>query len=282
MRTAYLNGDYLPIEDAKVSILDRGFTFADGIYEVAAVIGGKLIDNDAHLARLERSLGEIQMPMPIPKPNLVSVMEKLVQLNDLNEGIVYLQVTRGVAERDFPFPKEARQTLAMFTQAESLVSPPAATIGLKAITCPDIRWGRRDIKSVGLLAQVLAKQIAAEAGVGEALLVEDGEITEGASSSAFIITDQGELITRKADHSILPGITRMAVFKLVEKTDLALTERRFTIAEAKAAREVFITSASNLVMAIVEIDGHQVANGQPGPYTKKLRAIYLAQAGVSA
>lgn len=282
MRIAYLNGDFLPIEDAKVSILDRGFVFADGIYEVSAVIGGRLVDNEAHLARLERSLGEIQMKLPIAVPELVAVMEKLVEKNKLDEGIVYIQVTRGVAEREFPFPEDVPQTLVLFTQTKSLVSPPAASTGIKAITCPDIRWARRDIKSVALLAQVLAKQIAAEAGVDEAFLVEDGEVTEGASSSAFMINDQGEVITRKADQSILPGITRRAVLTLIEQTNLTLTERRFTVSEAKSAAEVFITSASNLVMPIIEIDGHQVANGKPGPYTKQLRAIYLAQAKASA
>ena len=275
MRTAYVNGEIVPLEEAKISILDRGFIFADGIYEVSAVIDGKLVDNAAHLARLKRSLGEVQLELPISYAELESVMTDLVARNRLDEGAVYIQVTRGAAERDFAFPPNAEPTLVLFTMEKILVDPPEAGTGIGVITLEEIRWARRDIKSVALLGQVLAKQAAAEAGAGEAWFVEDGFVTEGASSSAFIVTHNGEIITRVADHSILPGVTRKAVIALAAETGLDLVERSFSVDEAKAAAEAFITSAGTLVLPVIAIDGDKVGTGVPGPMTLRLRELYL-------
>jgi len=275
MRTAYVNGDFFPVEKAKISIFDRGFLFADGVYEVTAVIDGQLIDNPAHLDRLKRSLGEIQLDLPITYPELSAIMSELVLKNRLNEGAVYLQVTRGAADRDFAFPKSSRPSLVMFTMDKSLVDPPEAKTGIDVITLEEIRWARRDIKSVALLGQVMAKQAAAVAGAGEAWFVEDGFVTEGASSSAFIVTKDNEIVTRVADHSILPGITRKAVIALVAETGFTFAERSFTVDEAKAASEAFITSAGTLVLPVVRIDGDKIGDGTPGPMTKRLRELYL-------
>lgn len=275
MRTVYLNGEYLPLSEAKVSVLDRGFLFADGIYEVCAVIGGRLVDNAAHLARLERSSREIELALPVTPTELESIMETLVARNNVEEGGVYVQVTRGVAERDFSFPEGVRSTLVLFTQAKDLVNAPEAKTGIEVITTPELRWIRRDIKSVALLGQVLAKQAAAKAGVGEALFVEDGLITEGASSSVFMLSASGEIYTRKTDHTILPGITRKAVMALASEAGFKITERAFTPDEAKAAREVFITSASTIVMPVIAIDGDRVGDGGPGPAAKRLRELYI-------
>ncbi|VAW12874.1 D-alanine aminotransferase [hydrothermal vent metagenome] len=275
MRTAYVNGEFLPLDQAKISILDRGFLFADGVYEVSAVIDGKLVDNAAHLARLKRSLGEIELDLPISYAELEAVMAELVACDRLDEGVVYLQVTRGAAERDFAFPENAEPTLVLFTMAKTLVDPPEARTGIKIITFEEIRWARRDIKSVAMLGQVMAKQAAVAAGAFEAWFVEDGFVTEGASSSAFIVGRDGEIVTRVADRSILPGITRKAVIALAAETGLTLVERSFSVSEAKAAAEAFITSASTLVLPVIAIDGEKVGGGTPGPMVTRLRQLYL-------
>jgi Branched-chain amino acid aminotransferase/4-amino-4-deoxychorismate lyase len=241
---AYVNGSFVPLADARVSVLDRGFLFADGIYEVSAVLEGKLVDNEAHLARLQRSVGEIALPLPETLARIEEIQHELIARNELNEGVVYIQVTRGAAPRDFVFPKGARPTLVMFTQVKNLLNAPAATNGISVITVPDIRWERRDIKSVALLAQVLAKQAAAEAGCQEAWMIEDGKITEGGSSSAFILTRDDVLVTRPNSSAILPGCTRKAVIALAEERQLRVEERPFSVDDALAAKEAFITSAS--------------------------------------
>jgi D-alanine transaminase len=281
-RIVFLNGSFMPIEEAKVPIMDRGFLFADGVYEGMGVLGGRLVDNDAHLARLERSLNEVRIPNPYSNADWTRLEEELVQRNRMMEGFLYLQVTRGVAERDFLFPKEAAPTVMMFTQAKSIVHSPLAETGMAVVSVPDLRWKRRDIKSLSLLAQVLAKQAASEAGAHEAWLVEDGFVTEGGSSSAFIITKAGVIIARPLSNAILPGITRQALLRLAQEEGLAIEERFFTLDEAYEAAEAFLTSASNFVMPIVSIDGRPVGTGKPGAMTRRLRALYLQMAGAPA
>ncbi|WP_298254449.1 D-amino-acid transaminase [Bradyrhizobium sp.] len=274
---AYVNGDFVLLSEAKVSVLDRGFLFADGIYEVSAVLGGKLIDNDSHLARLERSVGEIKLPLPETVARIKEIQHELISRNQLKDGLVYIQVTRGAdVGRDFAFPKGVKPTLMMFTSVKDIVNAASAKTGIGVITVPDIRWTRRDIKSVALLAQVLAKQAAAEAGAGEAWMIEDGgKVTEGGSSSAFILTKDDVLVTRENSSAILPGCTRKAVVKLAEERQLRVEERAFTIEEALRAKEAFITSASSFVQPVVKIDGELVADGKPGPVALRLREIYI-------
>src|SRR5689334_1754305 len=273
---AYVNGSFVPMADAKVSILDRGFLFADGIYEVAAVLDGKLIDNDSHLARLERSVGEISLKLPESRERIIEIQKELIQRNRLANGLVYLEVTRGAdTGRDFAFPKGVKPSLILFTSEKDIVNAQSARTGIGVITVPDIRWTRRDIKSVALLAQVLAKQAAAEAGAGEAWMIEDGKVTEGGSSSAFILTQDDVIVTRQNGSEILPGCTRKAVVKLAEERQLRVEERPFSIDEALKAKEAFITSASTFVQAVVSIDGKTVADGKPGPMATRLREIYI-------
>ena len=278
-RIVFVNGEFVPYEEARIPIMDRGFLFADGIYEVAAVLEGRLIDNEAHLARLVRCLGEIGIESPYSIAEWTRLEEELVARNNVAEGLVYMQVTRGVWERDFPFPpSEVKPTVVMFTQTKVITGSKLAETGAKVITVPDLRWKRRDIKSVALLAQVLAKQEAAKAGVAEAWMVEDGYVTEGGSSTAFIITKDGRIVTRPLSNAILPGITRQAVMRLAEENGLAIEERLFTVEEALDAAEAFYTSASAFVMPAVAIDAKPIGDGAPGPLTKRLRALYLDMA----
>jgi D-alanine transaminase len=279
---AYVNGSFVPLADAKVSVLDRGFLFADGIYEVSAVLEGRLVDNDAHLARLQRSVGEIALPLPETLARIEEIQHELIGRNHVAEGLVYIQVTRGAAPRDFVFPKGVKPTLVMFATVKDIVNAPAAKTGIAVMTVPDIRWARRDIKSVGLLAQVLAKQAAAEAGCQEAWMIEDGKVTEGGSSSAFILTRDDVLVTRPNSSAILPGCTRKAVIALAEERQLRVEERAFSIDEALAAKEAFITSASSFVQPVVTIDGQSVGGGKPGPMAVRLREIYVAFARASS
>ena len=272
----YVNGAFVDRAAAHVSVFDRGFLFADGIYEVCAVLDGKLVDNDAHLARLQRSLAEIELPSPLGHDAIVAVQRELVVRNGLSEGLVYMQVTRGAADRDFAFPEGATPTFVAFAQARRIIGAPAAETGVAAITLPDLRWARRDIKSTSLLAQVLAKQEARAAGVAEAWMVEDGMVTEGASSTAFIINARNEIVTRPLSNAILPGVTRSCVLALADEKGLSLAERPFSIAEAIAAREAFLTSASTFVMPVVSIDGKTIGDGAPGPLTRQLRKMYFA------
>lgn len=281
-QVAYVNGAFVPPAEAKVSVFDRGFLFADGIYEVSAVLEGRLVDNEAHLARLQRSVGEIALPLPETLARIEEIQHELIARNQLVEGLVYIQVTRGAAPRDFVFPKGVKPTLVMFTSVKDIVDAPAAKTGIAVKTVPDLRWARRDIKSVALLAQVLAKQAAAEAGCQEAWMIEDGKVTEGGSSSAFILTQNDVLVTRPNSSAILPGCTRKAVIALAEERQLRVEERSFSIDEALAAKEAFITSASSFVQGVVTIDGQRVAGGEPGPVTRRLREIYVAFARASS
>jgi D-alanine transaminase len=281
-RIVYVNGSFVPFEQATIPLMDRGFLFADGIYEVSAVINGQLIDNEPHLARLDRSLKEIRIANPYSTAEWIRLEEEIVARNRLAEGLVYMQVTRGAAEREYVFPKDATPTVVMFTQPKNMIASPLAETGAAVITVPDLRWNRRDIKSIGLLAQVLAKQAAAEAGVAEAWMVEDGLITEGGSSTAFILTKDRKIVTRPLSTAVLPGITRLSVMRLAKENGLTIEERAFSVEEALSAAEAFLTSASSLVMPVVTIDGKPVADGKPGPMTRRLRRVYLDMAGVKA
>ena len=282
-QVAYVNGSFVPLSEAKVSILDRGFLFADGIYEVSAVLDGKLVDNASHLARLERSVGEISLKLPETIERITEIQKELIVRNELANGLVYLEVTRGADKgRDFAFPKNVAPTLIMFTAVKDIVGAQAAKTGISVITVPDIRWARRDVKSIALLAQVLAKQAAAEAGAGEAWMIEDGKVTEGGSSSAFILTQDDVLVTRQNGSEILPGCTRKAVVKLAQERQLRVEERAFSVDEALRAKEAFITSATVFVQAVVSIDGKTVANGRPGPMADRLREIYVEFARATA
>ena len=277
-RIVYVNGEYLAEEDAKISVFDRGFLFADGVYEVSSVLGGKLVDNAAHLARLERSLGELAMAAPASPAEIESVQRQMIERNSLEEGIVYLQVTRGAADRDFGYPKNAKSSLVMFTQAKRIVENPTAARGIDVVTLPDIRWQRRDIKTVGLLPAAMAKQAAADAGADDAWMVEDGFITEGSSNNAFIVTLDGSIVTRALSNSILHGITRRAVLAIAEREGLTVVERAFTPEEAYDAAEAFITSASTFVMPVVKVDDRILGNGVPGPVSCRLRELYIQMA----
>ena len=277
-RTVYVNGEFLPESEGKISIFDRGFLFADGVYEVTAVVNGKLVDYEPHMERLERSLSELQMGWPCTKDELKAMHLEMVKRNALVEGIVYMQITRGSADRAFNFPKDVKPTLIAFTQAMKLVDNPNAVIGIKVVTIPDIRWLRRDIKSVALLAPVLGKQAAYEQGAQEGWMVEDGFVTEGTSSNAYIVKD-GKVITRGLSNAILAGCTRRSLFRLAEEKGMVIEERNFTVEEAYAADEAFLTSASQFVMPIVEIDGNRIGGGQPGPVVRKLRELFLDEAG---
>jgi len=277
-RIVYVNGRYCPIEEATIPIMDRGFLFGDGIYEVTAVLEGRLIDNRPHLERLNRSLAEIGIANPHSVAEWTAIQGELMGRNGLAEGLIYIEVTRGVAERDFACPADLAPTVVMFTQPKAIRDNPAAKSGAAVITLPDLRWRRRDIKSVALLPQVLAKLAAKSAGVAEAWMVEDGYVTEGASSTAFIITAAKEVVTRPLSHAVLPGITRNAVMRLAERHGLTLIERLFTVDEALAAREAFFTSASTFAMPVVKIDDRPVGDGTPGPLVQELRALYIEAA----
>jgi D-alanine transaminase len=276
-RIAYVNGQYLPESEAKISIFDRGFLFADGVYEVTPIVNGKLVDYDAHIERLERSLGELRMAWPCTKDELRAMHVELIKRNALKEGIIYMQITRGVADRMFNFPKEITSSLVAFPQVMTLVDNVNARTGVKVVTTADIRWLRRDIKSVMLLAPVLGKQEAYEKGAAEAWMVEDGKVTEGTSSNAYIVKGD-TIITRPLSNRILAGCTRRALFRLSKEHGVKIEERLFTPEEAYAADEAFLTSASQFVMPIVEIDGKRIGGGQPGPVTRKLRELFLEEA----
>ena len=278
-RVVYVNGEYLPEDQAKVSVFDRGFLFADGVYEVTSVLDGKLIDFEGHAKRLERSLSELDMAAPVTTDELLEIHRELLRKNDLSEGMVYLQITRGAdADRDFAFPdpETVPSSIVVFTQAKKLADSAAAQTGLKVISIDDIRWGRRDIKTVQLLYPSMGKMMAKKAGADDAWMVEDGQVTEGTSNNAYIVKD-GKIITRHLGSEILHGITRAAVLRFAREAQMTVEERAFTIDEAKAADEAFITSASTFVMPVVEIDGAAVGAGQPGPIARRLREIYLEE-----
>ncbi|MEE8187668.1 MAG: D-amino-acid transaminase [Kiloniellales bacterium] len=277
-RQAYVNGRYLPHARAAVHIEDRGYQFADGVYEVVPVYNGILVDEDPHLDRLERSLGELGIAMPMERRALKLVSRELMRRNDLSNGFLYLQVTRGVAPRDHKFPdRSVPPALVMTTRQMKPHSDQVLNEGLKVITLPDIRWARCDIKTVSLLPNVLAKQQAVEAGAYEAWQVDpEGRVTEGTSSNAWIVTTDGKVVTRDAGQAILSGITRLSLIELIREEGLTLEERAFTVEEAKAAKEAFLTSSTSYLLPVTRIDETTVGNGHPGLLYSKLREHYLA------
>jgi len=284
-RIVYVNGGYLPEEDAKISIFDRGFLMADGVYEVTSVLDGKLIDFNGHAKRLERSLTELDMAAPATSDELLEIHRELVVKNGIVDGLIYLQITRGApGDRDFVFPDPATtpSTIVLFTQNKpGLADSPQAKTGMKVISVPDIRWHRRDIKTVQLLYPSMAKMMAKKAGADDAWMIEDGFVTEGSSNNAYIVKG-GKIITRQLSNDILHGITRAAVLRFAREAQMEVEERNFTIEEAKAADEAFITSASSFVMPVVEIDGVTLGDGKPGKVAPRLREIYLDESRKTA
>ncbi len=280
-RIVYVNGEYVPEDEAKISIFDRGFLFADGVYEVTSVIDGKLLDFAGHAKRLARSLAELEMESPASEEELLAIHRELLVRNDLTEGMVYLQITRGAADRDFAYPEDATPTLVLFTQARALVESPVAARGMKVIGIEDIRWGRRDIKTVQLLYPSMGKMMAKKAGADDAWMVEDGHVTEGTSNNAYIVKGN-KIITRHLGTEILHGITRAAVLRFAREAQMQVEERAFTMDEAKEADEAFITSASTFVMPVVEIDGAVLGDGAPGQVARRLREIYIDESRKAA
>jgi D-alanine transaminase len=273
-RVAYVNGRYLPLHAAAINIEDRGYQFADGVYEVCEVRGGRLVDERRHMERLQRSLVELRIRMPMPLSALGVVLHETVRRNRVQDGIVYLQVTRGVARRDHAFPEPAPRPSVVVTARELdfAQNERTAADGIAVVTVPDNRWDRVDIKSISLLPNVLAKQTAREQGAREAWFVTgEGIVTEGSSTNAWIVSSGGRVVTRPADHGILRGITRTVLLDVIKAQGLTLDERPFTLAEAHAAREAFVTSASQIVMPVVRIDGQPVGDGRPGPIASALR-----------
>jgi D-alanine transaminase len=279
-RTVYVNGDYLPEHEAKISIFDRGFLMADGVYEVTSVLDGKLVDFEGHAKRLERSLKELDMASPVTMDELLTIHRELLKRNDLEEGGVYLQITRGApADRDFAFPDpdETPSSIVLFTQVKNLANAPAAQTGISVISIDDIRWGRRDIKTVQLLYPSMGKMMAKKAGADDAWMVEDGVVTEGTSNNAYIVKG-GKIITRQLSNDILHGITRAAVLRLAKEAQMEVEERGFTVEEAKEADEAFVTSATTFVQPVVKIDDVAVGQGTPGRIALRLREIYIDEA----
>ena len=278
-RVAYVNGRYVPHANAQVHIEDRGYQFADGVYEVIAVVDGRLVDAEPHFDRLERSLAELDMAMPMARGPFRVVLAETVRRNGVGDGMVYLQVSRGVARRDHPFPQGVRPALVVTARRLAFPGDPDAVAGARVITAPDIRWGRCDIKSISLLPNVLAKQQAIEAGAYETWMVDgDGRVTEGSATNAWILARDGCVVTRPLDNAILGGITRQTVIRLARADGVDVVERAFTVDEAKAAREAFITSTTNLLRAVTQIDDAVIGNGEPGETSRRLLGLYLAYA----
>lgn len=284
MRTVYLNGQYLPETEAKVSIFDRGFLFADAVYEVVSVIDGKLIDFDGHVARLHRSMAELKMPQPPARAMLLTMCRELATRNAVNEGMIYFEVTRGnPGDRDFLFPSaDLSPTIVGFTQSASLVERPQAETGVSVVTLPDRRWQMAHVKTTQLLYASLMKAEAKARGADDAWLVRDGFVTEGTSQNAHIVTKDGVLVTHPLDSSILHGITQHAVLELARKGVVAIETRAFTVEEAKEAAEAMVTAASAFVLPVTRIDGVQLGDGTCGPVTRKLRETYIEFARTSA
>lgn len=278
-RIVYVNGSFLPEEDAKLSIFDRGTLFADAVYEVTSVIGGKLIDFGGHMTRLRRSLSELRLPSPATDDELLAIHRELLRRNALELGGIYLMVTRGMADRDFVFPPaDTSPSLVLFTQARAQIDGPEVRNGLRVATLPDLRWGRCDIKTVQLLYPSLAKTEARRLGKDDAWLHKDGVVTEGTSNNTYIVTHDGKIVTHALSNAILHGITRAAVVRTATEAGLTVVERSFTVDEAKAAKEAFITSAGAYVTPVVEIDGVLIGDGRPGETTMTMRRNYLEEA----
>jgi len=281
-RIVYLNGAWLAEADAKVSVFDRGFLFADAIYEVTAVIGGKLIDYHGHAARLQRSLSELGIACPLTDQALLDVHRDIVRRNGLDEGLIYLQISRGAADRDFAYPAKPEPTLVLFTQAKPVLNNPRNETGISIATVPDWRWERRDIKTVQLLYPSMAKMEAMRRGADDAWLVEDGLVTEGSAATAHIIKPDGTLVTRGLSHALLHGITRASIIDLARGAGMTVEERGFSVEEAKTAAEAFITSATNFATSVIKIDDAVIGTGKPGLVATKLRGLYTESRLASA
>lgn len=281
-RIVYIHGDFVPEEEARIGLFDRGFLFGDAVYEVTAVIAGRMIDNDLHLARLERSLGELGIALPLSRPDIEALQAELISRNHLTDGTVYLQVSRGEADRDFLYPQDIVPKLVGFTQVKTLTGTKAQREGIAVDLADDPRWHRRDIKTAMLLGQVMAKQAARARGFDDVWLVEAGLVTEGASSTAHVITADGRILTRAASKATLPGCTQRALARLCDAEGLRIEERAFSPEEAQDAAEAFQTSASSLVMPVVKIGGRVIGDGRPGPMTRRLQSLYLEAAGIPA
>ncbi len=274
-RTVYLNGKYLPEDEARISIFDRGVLFGDAIYEVGGVIDGKIISFESHMARYHRSLAELQIPEPLSEDEVLAAFRKLIELNAIREGLVYMEITRGVADRDFVWQDDLKPTVFMFTQHKPDDENQKVKTGVKLKSADDIRWARRDIKSVNLLGQVLAKNIAHDAGAYEALMIDpDGFVTECGSTSFFMVKDD-QILTRPLTNNILSGITRKSIFALCEQHEINLIERKFTLDEALGADEAMISGASSYVLPVTEIDDRTIGSGKPGPWFQRLYEIYV-------
>lgn len=273
----YVNGHFLPEEQATVSVFDRGFLFADAVYEVTAIINGRLVDFDHHMARLQRSCTELNLSLPYTLDELKQIHLQLIQQNALHEGLIYLQLTRGNAkQRNFLYPdKETKPTLILFAQQTKIVESEKAKSGIKVVTVDDIRWQRCDIKTVALLAAVMAKEFAKQHNADDAIFVKDGTITEGSSSNCFIVNQQNQIQTRGLNNEILPGITRQAILELAKEQGLNIVEKSFNLDELLTAKEVFITSATTLVWPVVMVNGQPIGEGEPGKVAIRLREIYL-------
>ena len=283
MRQVYVNGEFVAESDARISVFDRGFLFADSVYEVTAVLDGKLVDFAGHVRRLRRSLGELFMPFFHTDEQLLAIHRELVQRNGLHEGLIYMQVTRGAVDRDFLFPPaDTPNGLVLFTQAKPLANNPLLERGMRIVTVGDIRWGRCDIKTTQLLFASITKTAAVQQGADDAWLLRDGLITEGTASNAYIITRQGVLVTRNLSNALLAGITRASLLALVQEQGLSIEERPFTPAEALQAAEAFVTAAATLVMPVVSIDGQAIGDGKPGARTLRLRELYIAHSRAQA
>ncbi len=276
-KTVFLNGEFLPEDEAKVSIFDRGFLFADGAYEGVPVIGGKLMDVAPFLERFDRSLNALDLEWPMPQEAYLEMIDTLIAKNRLEEGGIYTQVTRGAAPRVFEFPEGLTPTCMAFTFEKQILNNPDATHGVKVVTTEDIRWKRRDIKSLMLLGQCIAKEQAVKQGADEGWMVEDGYVTEGTASSAYIVKN-GVVITRPLSHEILPGIRRKLLLEIAPKYGIQVEQRPFTVAEAYEADEAFLSSATTIIYPIVEIDGRKIGEGKPGKVARKLRELYLQEA----
>lgn len=275
-RLAYVNGRYLPHGEARVHVEDRGFQFADGVYEVVLIVDGRLVDAEPHLDRLGYSLDQIRLAWPMPRAALRLVLDELIDRNRVGLGIVYLQVTRGRAPRDHRFPARAVPSLVVTTRR---LKPPSPTLseGASVITRPEIRWRRCDIKSIALLPNVLGKQAAAEAGAYETWFVDDdGYVVEGTSTNAWIVTPDRRLVTRDLGAALLAGITRRAVLQLAQRHSVTVEERPFSVAELRAAPEALLTSTTSFVLPVTSVDDHPIGGGRPGPVTAQLRDIYMA------
>lgn len=283
-RTVYVNGSYVPETEAKISVFDRGFLFADGIYEVTAVLSGKLVDFAGHMKRLRRSLGELAMASPASDDEILAIHRELLARNEIEDGLVYMQISRGVAERDFLFPPEGTEpSLVLFTQSKALRETAASKTGITVATVPDLRWRRCDIKTVQLLYPSMAKMEAKAKGADDAWMVdEDGFVTEGTSNNAYIVQKDGTVVTRHLSNDILHGITRAAVVGLAEQEGRTVEVRPFSVEEAKNAEEAFITSASAFVMPVISIDGTKIGTGLPGDFARRLRERYIAHAEETA